>query len=66
MPDTIAYDATNRRLLIGRGYVDNVAPQVSNYVSGKQVLQHWFSYRKANRQRPIIGNRPPPSPLGDV
>ncbi len=35
MPDTIDYDATNRRLMVGRGYVDNVAPQVWNYeVSG--------------------------------
>jgi hypothetical protein len=67
MPDTIDYDATNRRLLVGRGYVDNVAPQVWNYeVSGTQVLRHWFSYRKANRERPIIGTRRPPSPLGDV
>jgi hypothetical protein len=40
---------------------------VWNYeVSGKQVLLHWFSYRKANRERPIIGDRRPPSPLGDI
>jgi hypothetical protein len=26
----------------------------------------WFSYRKANRERPIIGDRRPPSPLGDI
>ena len=38
-----------------------------NYeVSGKQVLLQWFSYRKANRERPIIGDRRPPSPLGDI
>jgi hypothetical protein len=67
MPDTIDYDATSRRLLIGGGYVDNVAPQVWHYeVSGKQVLRHWFSYRKVNRERPIIGDRRPPSPLGDL
>jgi hypothetical protein len=35
-------------------------------VSGKQVLVQWFSYRKANRERPIIGDRRPPSPLGDI
>jgi hypothetical protein len=35
-------------------------------VSGKQVLLHWFSYRKANRERPIIGDRRQPSPLGDI
>ena len=38
-----------------------------NYeVSGKQVLRQWFSYRKANRERPIIGDRRPPSKLGDI
>jgi hypothetical protein len=26
----------------------------------------WFSYRKKNRERPIIGDRRPPSKLGDV
>jgi hypothetical protein len=26
----------------------------------------WFSYRKANRERPIIGDKRPPSPLGDI
>jgi hypothetical protein len=67
MPDTIDYDATNRQLLVGRGYVDNVAPQVWEYeVSGRQVLRHWFSYRKANRERPIIGTRRLPSTLGDL
>ncbi len=35
-------------------------------VSGKQVLLQWFSYRKKNRERPIIGDRRQPSPLGDV
>ena len=35
-------------------------------MSGKQVLRHWFSYRKKNRERPIIGDRRPPSPLGDI
>ncbi|MGA2881354.1 MAG: hypothetical protein ABSG13_20585 [Bryobacteraceae bacterium] len=35
-------------------------------VSGKQVVLHWFSYRKANRERPIIGDRRAPSPLGKI
>lgn len=26
----------------------------------------WFSYRRRNRERPIIGDRRPPSPLGDI
>ena len=67
MPDTIDYDAIKKRLLIGVGYVENVEPGVWNYkVSGTQVLLHWFSYRKANRKRPIIGDRRQPSPLGNI
>src|SRR5205823_13088463 len=56
MPDTIKYDATRKRLLVGTGYVENVEPAAWSYeVSGKQVLVQWFSYRKKNRERPIIG-----------
>jgi len=67
MPNAIDYDESNRRLLLGQGYVENVAPCVWKYeVSGKQVLLHWFSYRKANRERPIIGDRRAPSSLCDV
>ena len=56
-----------RRLLVGHGYIENVSPQVWAYeVSGKHVLTQWFSYRKANRERPIIGDRRPPSKLGVV
>jgi hypothetical protein len=35
-------------------------------VSGKQELIQWFSYRKKNRERPIIGDRRPPSKLEDT
>lgn len=67
MPDSITYDAGKKRLLIGTGYVENVEPAVWRYeVSGKQILLQWFSYRKANRERPIIGDRRPPSPLGNI
>lgn len=67
MPDAIDYDPVTRRLNIGDGYVENVSPEVWAYeVSGKQVVRQWFSYRKANRERPIIGDRRPPSPLGDI
>jgi hypothetical protein len=67
MPDSINYDASKRRLLLGQGYVENVQPEVWLYeVSGKQVLLHWFSYRKANRERPIIGDRRTPSRLGAI
>lgn len=35
-------------------------------VSGKRVLWHWFSYRRRDRSRPIIGDRRPPSPLDAI
>ncbi len=67
MPNAIDYDAAKKRLLVGSGYVENVAPAVWHYeVSGKQVLLQWFSYRKRDRERPIIGNRRQPSPLGQI
>jgi hypothetical protein len=64
LPETMDYDPAKRRLTIGKGYVDNVTPEMWAYeVSGKQVLRHWFSYRRRDRSRPIIGDRRPPSPL---
>jgi hypothetical protein len=67
MPDDMDYDASKRRLLVGRGFIDNVPPEVWHYeVSGKRVLTQWFSYRKRNRERPIIGDRRPPSKLGEI
>jgi predicted helicase len=67
MPDSIRYDNDNQRLHVGEGFVENVEPAVWAYnVSGKQVIVHWFSYRKRNRDRPLIGDRRPPSPLGDI
>ncbi len=67
LPDNMEYDAATRRLRIGKGYVENVTPAMWSYeVSGVQVLWHWFSYRRRDRTRPIIGDRRPPSPLGDI
>lgn len=52
---------------MGAGFIDNVPKAVWEYeVSGKRVLTQWFSYRKKNRERPIIGDRRPPSKLGDI
>ena len=63
-PDRIEHDAAAHRLRIGDGYIDNVPRAVWDYeVSGKQVLVQWFSYRRLDRSRPIIGDRRPPSPL---
>lgn len=67
LPDTMDYDATTRRLRIGKGHIDNVPKAVWDYeVSGKNVLRQWFSYRKLDRTRPIIGDRRPPSPLDRI
>ena len=67
LPDKMDYDAAKRRLMIGEGYVENVSPEMWAYeVSGKQVLWHWFSYRRRDRSRPIIGDRRPPSPLDSI
>lgn len=67
LPDTMDYDPASRRLTIGKGYVENVTPEMWAYeVSGKQVLWHWFSYRRRDRTRPIIGDRRPPSPLDKI
>ena len=67
LPDAMTYDADKRRLHIGRGFIDNVPPEVWAYeVSGMNVLRQWFSYRKRDRSRPIIGDRRSPSPLSQI
>lgn len=67
MPDNIDYDTEQRRLHVGSGYVENVLSEVWNYeVSGKHVIRQWFSYRQKNRERPLIGDRRPPSPLASI
>ena len=64
MPSTINYDASKKRLLVGQGYIERVEPGMWKYkLSGKQVVVQWFSYRKADRERPLIGTRRQPSPL---
>lgn len=67
LPDVMDYDSEKRRLKIGKGYVENVTPAMWAYeVSGMNVLRQWFSYRKRDRSRPIIGTRRPPSPLNQI
>ncbi|MBI2807581.1 MAG: N-6 DNA methylase [Planctomycetes bacterium] len=64
MPDEILYDASKKRLVIGSGYIENVPQAVWDYeVSGKQVVPHWFSYRKLDRAKPPMGDKRPPSEL---
>jgi hypothetical protein len=66
-PNELRYDAAAHRLFVGKGYVDNVSQAMVDYdVSGMNVLNQWFSYRKKDRRRPLIGDRRPPSPLSDI
>ena len=66
-PDHVEYDADARRLKVGDGFIDNVPPEVWAYeVSGKRVLLQWFSYRRRDRSRPVIGDRRPPSALETI
>ena len=60
----MSYDARACRLEIGTGFIENVQPAVWEYeISGKQVLVQWFSYRRVDRTKPIIGTRREPSAL---
>ncbi len=67
LPDVMDYDPATRRLSIGKGFIDNVPKAVWGYqVSGKNTLRQWFSYRRLDRTRPIIGDRRPPSLLDTI
>lgn len=67
MPDDINYELVRRRLRVGTGFIDHVPPAVWDYeVSGKRVLTQWFSDRKRDPERPVIGDRRKPSALGDI
>jgi hypothetical protein len=67
LPQTMEYDPAKLRLLIGKGYVENVSPAMRAYeVSGKNVLDQWFSYRRRDRTKPLIGDKRPPSPLEKI
>jgi hypothetical protein len=66
-PDVLEYDASAQRLVVGTGRIEPVAPAVWAYqVSGKAVVKQWFSCRRRTRERPTIGDKRPPSPLGDI
>lgn len=67
MADTISYDNTKQRLLVGAGHIDYVTQAMWDYsISGKQILTQWFSYRRSDRHRPLIGNKRPPSKLEEI
>lgn len=67
LPDSIDYDLATKVMRVGKGRIENVMPEIWSYeVSGKHVVRQWFSYRKRDRSRPIIGDRRPPSPLDSI
>ena len=67
LPEAMHYDAAKKRLVIGKGFIDNVSPAMRAYeISGKNVLDQWFSYRRRDRTKPQIGDRRPPSPLEKI
>lgn len=67
MPDEMAYDESTGTLRVGHGRIERVTRAMWEYeVSGKHVLTHWFSYRKKDRRRPMMGDRRPPSELGKI
>lgn len=58
MPDTIDYDGATQELRIGDGVIGPVRREVVDYeVSGVNLLDKWFSYRRRNRERPTIGTK---------
>jgi hypothetical protein len=67
LPERIDHDAAKQRLMVGKGFIENVTPAMRNYeISGKNVIDQWFSYRRRDRTKPIIGERRPPSPLEKI
>lgn len=43
----------------------DLLPSASSGVHSANLTQ-WFSYRRRNRERPLIGDHRPPSPLGEI
>ena len=67
MPHELDYDPATRRLKVGAGYIANVSPAVWAYeVSGKRVISQWWSYRRADRSKPPMGDKRPPSELSNI
>ena len=67
LPDAMHHDPATGWLHVGDGFIENVPTAVADYqVSGRNVLRQWFSYRRADRTRPVIGDRRPPSALDKI
>lgn len=58
MPDALGYDPETRELSVGGGRIGNVTPRMREYdISGVNVLNKWFGYRRGNREHPAMGAR---------
>lgn len=58
MPDEMTFDALRNELHVGAGIISNVTTQMWSFdVSGVNVLAKWFSYRRKDRDRPVMGDR---------
>ena len=58
MPNMLQYDSQNLELHVGTGRISNVTQKMRDYeVSGVNVLNKWFGYRRKNRERPPMGDR---------
>lgn len=66
-PDALTHDPTSQELHVGKGKIERVSQAMWDYkVGGNQVLVQWFNNRRKDRSKPQIGDRRPPSPLGDI
>ncbi|WP_256777102.1 MULTISPECIES: type ISP restriction/modification enzyme [unclassified Stenotrophomonas] len=67
LPKQMRYDEAQSRLYLDDSFIEHVSPRVWSYeVDGKHVLPLWFSFRKADRSKPAMGDKRPPSPLDSV
>jgi hypothetical protein len=58
MPEALEYDAEQQVLIVGQGRIENVTRRMRSYgISGVNVLDKWFSYRRKDRERPVMGDR---------
>ena len=58
MPDALGYDPEKHELSVGGGRIGNVTPRMREYdISGVNVLNKWFGYRRRNREHPPMGDR---------
>jgi len=59
MPDgELGYDPAAQELQVGAGRISHVTARMRDYdVSGVNVLDKWFSYRRRSREHPVIGAR---------